>query len=59
MEEDKTITQREQLFIIISAIILAGITANYSTISPTSTHIIVAKLAARDLMDNILDGKKL
>ena len=59
MEEEKTITPREQLWIITSAIILAGITANYSTVSPSSSHILVAKVTARDLLANILDGKKL
>ena len=55
----KPITQREQLWIITTAIILAGIVANYSSVGPSSTHIIVAKVAARDLLANILDGKKL
>ncbi|MBO4561257.1 MAG: hypothetical protein J5705_04735 [Bacteroidaceae bacterium] len=59
MEEEKNITQREQLWIITTAIILAGITANYSTVSPSSSHIIVAKGVARDILANILDEKKL
>ena len=59
MEEDKTITPREQLWIITSAIILAGIVANYSSVGPSSTHIIVAKVTAKNLLENILDGKKL
>ncbi len=54
--EDKTITQREQLFIITTAIILAGLAANYSTTRPS---IILARGYARDILDNILDGKKL
>ena len=45
--------------VITSAIILAGIVSNYTTVGPSSTHIIVAKCAARDLLTNILDGKKL
>ena len=57
--EEKTITPREQLWIITTAIILAGITANYSTVSPSSSHIIVARGAARDILASILDGKKL
>lgn len=56
MEEDKTITPRQQLFVITTAIILAGLAANYSTVSPS---IILAKGLARDLLDSILDGKKL
>lgn len=59
MEEEKTITPREQLWIITTAIILAGITANYSTVSASSSHIIVARGAARDILASILDGKKL
>ena len=59
MEEEKSITPREQLLVITSAIILAGIVSNYTTAGPSFTHIIVAKGAARDLLDNILDGKKL
>ena len=56
MEQEKTITQREQLFIITTAIILAGMAANYSTTSPS---IILARGLARDLLANILDEKKL
>ena len=54
--KEKPITQREQLWIITTSIILAGMAANYSTVSPS---IILAKGLARDLLDNILDGKKL
>ncbi len=54
--EKKTITPREQLFIITSAIILAGLAANYSTVTPS---IYLARGLASDLLDNILDGKKL
>jgi len=50
MEEEKTITPREQMFIIVSAIILAGLAANYST--PPS--IPLARGLARELMDSIL-----
>lgn len=56
MEEEKTITQREQLWIITSAIILAGLAANYSTVSPS---IILARGWAKDIINNILDGEKL
>lgn len=59
MEEEKNITPREKLWIITSAIILAGMISNYISFGPSSTNIIVAKGAARDLLDNILDGKKL
>ena len=56
MEEEKYITPREQLWIITSAIILAGMASNYSTTSPS---IILARGYAKELLDNILDGKKL
>ena len=59
MEEEKNITPREKLWIITSAIILAGIVSNYTTVSPSSSHVIVAKGAARDILATILDGKKL
>ena len=59
MEEEKTITQREQLLVITSAIILAGIVSNYSSVGPSFSHILAAKGAARDILDSILDGKKL
>ena len=55
MEEDKTITQREFLLIITSAIILAGKAANYSTVFPSIT---LARGLAEELLDSILDGKK-
>ena len=56
MEEEKYITPREQLLVITSAIILAGLASNYSTTRPS---IILARGYAKELMDNILDGKKL
>ena len=56
MEEEKTITQREQLLVITSAIILAGLASNYSTTSPS---IILARGYAKERLDNILDEKKL
>ena len=56
MEQEKPITPREQLWIITSAIILAGMASNYSTIRPST---ILAKGYAKELLDSILDGKKL
>ena len=58
MEEEKTITPREQLLVITSAIILAGIVSNYSSVGPNTTHIIVANVTAKNLLANILDDKK-
>lgn len=56
MEEEKTITTREQMLVITSAIILAGLASNYSTTRPS---IILARGYAKELLDNILDEKKL
>lgn len=52
--EEKTITPREQMFIIVSAIILAGLAANYST--PPS--IPLARGLAKELLDSILKDQK-
>ena len=56
MEEQNTkhISNREQLLFLASSIILAGICSNYSTIGPSSSHILVARCAAKDLLDSIL-----
>ena len=52
--EEKTITKREQLLAITSAIILAGMAANYST--PPSIPLV--RGLARELMDSIrIDGR--
>ena len=56
MEEEKTITTREQLLVITSAIILAGMASNYSTTRPST---ILARGYAQELLDNILDGKRI
>jgi hypothetical protein len=58
MEEQNSqpISNRQQLLFLASAIILAGICANYSTLGPHSSHILVARFAARDLLDSILKG---
>ena len=45
MEEEKTITTREQLLVITSAIILAGLASNYSTTRPS---IILARGYAKE-----------
>ena len=55
MEEEKTITQREYLLIITSAIILAGKAANYSTVFPSIT---MAIGLATELLDSILKDPK-
>ena len=54
MEEQTTIIlDKEQLLILCSAIIIAGIASNYSTVSPTNTHLLVAKGLAKSLLDSI------
>lgn len=52
--EENTITRREQLLVVASAIILAGMAANYSTISPSSSHSIIARALAEELLENLL-----
>ena len=55
MEEQTTIIlDKEQLLILCSAIIIAGIASNYSTVSPTNTHLLVAQGLAQSLLDSIL-----
>ena len=56
MEEQKTIIiiDRETLLFLASAIIVAGMAANYSTVSPSESHALVAKVVAQFLMDRIL-----
>ena len=59
MENQTTIIlTREQLLVITSAVILAGIASNYSTVSPSSSHALVAVSVAEILLDQILKGKK-
>ena len=57
MEDQKTIiiSDKETLLLIVSAIILAGIAANYSTVSPSQTHALVARGEAQYLLDIILE----
>lgn len=55
--EEKNLTiyfNREQLLFIASALIVAGIASNYSTISPSTTHAIVARSVAEELLNRIL-----
>ena len=56
MEEQNTqpLSTRDQLLFLASAIIIAGIASNYSTVSPTSTHLLVAQGLAQSLLDSIL-----
>ena len=56
MEDQKTIIilDKETLLFLATAIILAGIASNYSTVWPSETHELAAKGVARHLMDSIL-----
>ena len=49
------ILSKDQLLVITSAIILAGIAANCTTVCPSSTHIKIARSTAKDLLDAIID----
>ena len=54
MEEQSPIIilmDREQLLLVIAAVILAGMAANYSTVCPSSMHATVAKSLAQNLLD--------
>ena len=54
MEEQTTpILTKEQLLILCSSIILAGIASNYSTVSPSVSHSCIAKDLAQSLLDSI------
>lgn len=48
------ISDREQLLILATAIIIAGMASNYSTVCPSTSHLLVAKSLAQDLLDSIL-----
>ena len=54
MEESKTISTRDQLMILATAIILGGIASNYSITYPSSSHLCMAKGLAKELLDSIL-----
>ena len=50
MEEQKIIIDKEALLFIASAIIVAGMASNYSTVCPSKTHALVAQGVAKHLM---------
>lgn len=56
MEEQtpKPLSTREQLFLIMIAIIVAGIASNYSTIYPSTTHISIAQRTVKDIFKAVL-----
>lgn len=49
---------REQLLLIVAAVILAGMASNYSTVCPSTTHASIARRLAQDLLDSSLKGNK-
>ena len=53
MEEQKIIIDQDALLFLASAIIAAGIASNYGTISPSKTHVLIAKGVAKSLMEII------
>lgn len=53
MEEQKIIIDKEVLLFIASAIIVAGMASNYSTVCPSKTHALVAQGVAKHLMEKI------
>lgn len=56
MEEQnkQPLSSREQLFLIMTAIIVAGMASNYSTTCPSTSHICIAKGVARDIFKLVL-----
>ena len=56
-EQNLTIRfDREQLFFLASVIIVAGIASNYSTVSPSSFHGILARSLAQSILDDVHTG---
>ena len=56
MEEQNPhpLSPREQLLLIMTAIIVAGMAANYSTTCPSTSHIYVAQGVVRDIFKIVL-----
>ena len=47
---------REQLLFLASVIIVAGIASNYSTVSPSAFHGLVARSVAQSILDSVHTG---
>ena len=57
--EEQNITirfDREQLLFLASVIIIAGIASNYSTVSPSAFHGILAQSLAQSILDSVHTG---
>ena len=52
------LVSREQLLVLTTAIIVAGIAANYSTVCPSTSHVYIARGVARFILESTLDGQK-
>ena len=57
-QQNDNISLREQLLVITSAIILAGMVANCTTLGPSDNKILVARITASDLLNSILEKEK-
>lgn len=60
MEEQNTqpLSPRDLIILIMTSIIVAGMASNYSTVSPTTTHIYVAQGVARDIFKIVLKEQR-
>ena len=56
--KENNISQREQLFAITSAIILAGMVSNYTSAGVSKSNMLVARFTARELIDSILKDRE-
>ena len=58
MEEQNhtPLSTREQLSLVLVAIIVAGMAANYSTSCPANSHIYIAKGVVRDIFKIVQKG---
>ena len=55
MEENPIIiSERERLLILSTAIIVAGIASNYSTICPSESHVCIARSLAKIIVNYYL-----
>ena len=57
-QQNDNISPREQLLVITSAIILAGMVANCTSLGPGDNKILVARLSAKELLNSVLEKEK-
>ena len=53
-KEPILISEKERLLILTTAIIVAGIASNYSTICPSESHFLIARSLARTIVNYFL-----